>query len=150
VLPLSNPTPRAEAVPADVVAWTAGRAMLGTGSPFDDVVAGGRRHPVSQVNNVHVFPGVGMGALAARATRITDGMLTAAADAVGERSPAARSGPGAPLLPPIADSRATARHVATAVARAAAADGVARASDDLDARIASLTWDPVYRDLGDP
>ena len=135
VLPLSNPTPRAEALPSDVLAWTDGAAMVGTGSPFPGV---------AQVNNVHVFPGLGMGALVTAARAITDGMLAAAADAVAELSPAAASGPHAPLLPPISASRRVARHVALAVARAAVADGVARHVDDLERRLDDLTWVPKY------
>ncbi|MEX2625387.1 MAG: NAD-dependent malic enzyme, partial [Ilumatobacteraceae bacterium] len=106
VLPLSNPTLRAEAIPADVLAWTDGRAVVGTGSPFPDV---------AQVNNVYVFPGLGLGALVTRASRITDGMLAAAAEAVADLSPAAIDGPSAALLPPIADSRHVAAQVALAV-----------------------------------
>jgi malate dehydrogenase (oxaloacetate-decarboxylating) len=147
VLPLSNPTPRAEALPADVIAWTDGRAMVGTGSPFDDVEHAGRLHPVSQVNNVHVFPGVGLGAIVAGAEMVTDGMIAAAADAVAELSPAAVHGPTAPLVPAIGDSRAIARHVAVAVARAAVADGVARDADDLEARIDDRFWSPRYPPL---
>lgn len=152
VLPLSNPTPRAEAIPADVVAWTEGRAMIGTGSPFDPVPNGAGLHPVAQVNNVHVFPGVGMGALVARARVISDSMMAAAASAVSELSPAARSGPAAGLLPPISESRSVSRHVALAVARTAVDDGDAAIAvcdgDDLDAlldrRLRELTWEADY------
>lgn len=140
VLPLSNPTLRAEAIPSDVQAWTAGRALVGTGSPFPGV---------PQVNNVHVFPGVGMGALVTAASAVTDGMLTAAADAVADLSPAARSGPGAPLLPPISESRRVARHVAVAVARAAVAHGVARHPDAVEQRLDERTWVPDYRPIHD-
>jgi malate dehydrogenase (oxaloacetate-decarboxylating) len=147
VLPLSNPTPRAEAQPSDVVAWTDGRAMVGTGSPFAPVRFGSRTIEVSQVNNVHVFPGVGLGVLAAQATTVTDNMLTVAADAVSELSPAAELGPTAPLLPSVADSRHISRRVAAAVARAAIADGVAAATDRIDERLDELSWEPVYRDF---
>jgi malate dehydrogenase (oxaloacetate-decarboxylating) len=147
VLPLSNPTPRAEALPADVLAWTDGRALIGTGSPFGPVPFRGRTHPVSQVNNVHVFPGIGLGVLASGATSITDSMMATAADAVSELSPAAIEGPSAPLLPPISDSRRIARHVGAAVARAAVDDGVATHVDDLDHRLDTLVWHPTYRPL---
>ncbi len=147
VLPLSNPTPRAEAQPADVVRWTAGRALIGTGSPFDPVHDGDRVHVVSQVNNIHIFPGVGMGALIAQATRITDQMMAAASDAVAELSPAALDGPSAPLLPAIDASREVSRHVALAVARAAVAEGVARYRGDLELRHRELCWTPDYRPL---
>lgn len=146
VLPLSNPTPRAEAVPADVLAWTDGRALVGTGSPFDPVPIGDRIVEISQVNNVHIFPGVGLGALAARASEITDNMLTDAADAVSASSPAATGGPGEALLPPVSESRQTARDVASAVAHAAIEDGVARhGADEIDARLGALVWHPRYQ-----
>ncbi|MDH3296529.1 MAG: oxaloacetate-decarboxylating malate dehydrogenase, partial [Acidimicrobiia bacterium] len=77
ILPLSNPTPRAEAIPADVLDWTDGRALIGTGSPFDPVERVSGRHEIAQVNNVYVFPGVGLGAVAVTARRITDTMITA-------------------------------------------------------------------------
>jgi malate dehydrogenase (oxaloacetate-decarboxylating) len=134
IFPLSNPVSRAEAHPADVLAWTDGRAVVGTGSPFG--VAG-----VTQVNNVYIFPGVGLGALAAGATRVTDGMFMAAARALG-----ALGGAGATLLPPIEDLRAVALHIAVVVAQAALADGVATvAADELTAeRIGALMWDAAY------
>ena len=134
IFPLSNPVSRAEAHPADVLAWTDGRALVGTGSPFG--VAG-----VTQVNNVYIFPGVGLGALAAGATRVTDGMFMAAARALG-----ALGGAGETLLPPIEDLRAVALHIAVVVAQAALADGVATvAADELTAeRIGALMWDAAY------
>jgi malate dehydrogenase (oxaloacetate-decarboxylating) len=148
VLPLSNPTPRAEATPAEVLAWTDGRALVGTGSPFQPVTHGGRTITVSQVNNVHIFPGVGMGALAVGARRITDSMLTVAADTVSAMSPAAAGGPGEPLLPPVSASRATSRAVAVAVATAAVEEGNATVDhDQIGARIESLLWEPDYRPL---
>jgi malate dehydrogenase (oxaloacetate-decarboxylating) len=150
VLPLSNPTPRAEAIPSDVVHWTDGQALVGTGSPFDPVRHGSRSVEISQVNNVHVFPGIGLGVIAVGARTVNDHMLTVAADAVGELSPAATLGPEAPLLPPIGDSRRISRHVATAVAMAAMADGVATReldAEQLTARLDELTWAPVYRPL---
>jgi malate dehydrogenase (oxaloacetate-decarboxylating) len=132
VLPLSNPTSRVEAVPADIAAVTVGRALVATGSPFDGV---------PQANNVYVFPGVGLGVLAAGATQVTDGMMTAAAHAVAEASPADS------LLPALHDIRAVSRAVALAVARAAADDGVAPAASDaeLDERVTALVWEPHYR-----
>ncbi len=148
VLPLSNPTPRAEAAPADVLAWSDGKALVGTGSPFPPVELGTRRVEVSQVNNVHIFPGIGMGALVAGATSITDTMMTVAADTVSARSPAAAGGPDEPLLPPIADSRETSRAVAFAVAASAIDEGVARyGHDEIESRFEALAWEPGYRPL---
>ena len=150
VLPLSNPTPRAEAQPADVVAWTGGRALVGTGSPFPDVVTPGGRHPVAQVNNVYVFPGVGLGAVVCGARQVTDGMLAAALDAVAADAPAAREGPGAALLPPVTSSPEVARSVAVAVARAALDEGVATIEVDPVTAVDAACWTPEYRPLPDP
>ena len=132
IFPLSNPVSRAEAHPADVLAWTDGRAVVGTGSPFG--VAG-----VTQVNNVYIFPGVGLGALAAGAHRVTDGMFMAAARALGDLG-----GAGEPLLPPIEDLRQVALTIALVVARAAIADGVATVDAVSEEQVAALMWDAVY------
>ena len=146
VLPLSNPTPRCEAIPADVIAWTEGRALVGTGSPFGAVHHGGRLHTVAQVNNIDVFPGIGLGVLASGASRVTDEMVTAATLALAAEA-AARADEAAPaLLPPVAASRDLARAVGIAVAVAAVDAGVARAAtrELLARRIDELRWDPAF------
>jgi malate dehydrogenase (oxaloacetate-decarboxylating) len=137
IFPLSNPTSRAEAVPADLVTWTGGRALIGTGSPFPGV---------TQTNNSYIFPGVGLAVLATGARRITDAMFTAAARALAALSPARRD-PKAPLLPPVDELRPVAIAVATAVAHQAMADGVADPLDEvtLATRIRAAMWKPVYR-----
>jgi malate dehydrogenase (oxaloacetate-decarboxylating) len=141
VLPLSNPTPRAEAVPADVLRWSDGRALVGTGSPFDPVVTHGRTVEIAQVNNIHVFPGVGLGAIAVRAREVTDSMITAATGAVA--AVAAEAG-GDRLLPPVDEAAEVAQAVARAVARTAIAEGVADPVDDVDALVTQRTWRPAY------
>lgn len=146
VLPLSNPTPRSEAVPADVLAWTSGRALVGTGSPFPPVRMGDRDVEISQVNNISIFPGVGLGVNAVGATEVTDSMITAAAGAVADL---AVSLPGEQLLPPIDESDRAATAVAFAVARAAMSAGVAAwtGSDaELQAHIHETLWRPTYVD----
>ncbi len=147
ILPLSNPTARAEADPSDLMRWTEGRVLMATGSPFPAVEYEGTPVRVAQSNNVYVFPGVGLGVVAAQAARVTDGMLHAAARAVGALSPALDD-PHAPLLPPISALRDVAQHVALAVACAAVEDGVApqRDEDDLRERIARAHWSPEYAD----
>ena len=148
VFPLSNPTARSEADPADLERWTDGRALVATGSPYPPLErTGGRQVPVSQSNNVYVFPGIGLGVVAAQAARVTDGMLRAASATLGRLSPAL-SDPDAPLLPPISALRDVAAEVALDVAVAAVADGVApeRPADDLRRRIARARWEPVYPD----
>ncbi len=145
VLPLSNPTPRAEAIPADVLAWTDGRALVGTGSPFEPVDVRGVTHVITQVNNLYVFPGVGLGVVAVKAHGVTDAMLTAAAAAIAEMTQAGDA-PGHALLPPLTECRAVARRVALAVGRAAIAEGLAEPlhDDALTARLDEITWHPVY------
>lgn len=148
VLPLSNPTPRAEAIPSDVITWTEGAALVGTGSPFGPVNVHGRSIPIAQVNNVHVFPGVGLGVVATQASAVSDGMFTAAATTIGDL--AARNSDGG-LLPPITESRNVAREVAIAVARVAIAEGLAAPLTDAElvARIDDTAWHPVYTDNAD-
>jgi malate dehydrogenase (oxaloacetate-decarboxylating) len=145
ILPMSNPTSLSEAVPSDLIRWTDGRALVATGSPFPPVDYRGVRYVIGQANNALIFPGVGLGVIAARATQVTDNMLAAAAHAVSELVDT--STPGAPLLPEVAAMRETSVAVAAAVARAAAADGAAGVSldGDLPSRIRALMWEPVYR-----
>lgn len=145
ILPLSNPTRLAEAVPADLLDWTDGRALVATGSPFEPVTRGGTTYEIGQANNALIFPGLGLGAVVARATRVTDAMLAAAARAVaGQVDPGA---PGASLLPPTTELRPTSAAVAVAVARAAAEDKVARQSvdDTIEERVHRAMWEPVYK-----
>ncbi|MGW3140644.1 NAD-dependent malic enzyme [Streptomyces sp. NPDC001139] len=145
VLPMSNPTRLAEAVPCDLLDWTQGRALIATGSPFEPVTRDGVTYEIGQANNALVFPGLGLGAVVARATRITDSMLSAAAHAVaGQVDSTAR---GASLLPHTRLLRRTSAAVAVAVARAAAEDGVARepVDDTIEDRVRRAMWEPVYR-----
>ena len=146
ILPLSNPTELAEARPEDLLRWTEGRVLVATGSPFPPVTYEGVTYVIGQANNALVFPGLGLGVLAAGATRITDHMLQAAAHAVSQLVDA--SAPGASLLPQVEDLRPTSAAVAVAVARAAIDDGVAPTTvDDLTQRVHSLMWQPAYRPI---
>jgi malate dehydrogenase (oxaloacetate-decarboxylating) len=145
IFPLSNPTSRAEATPADLLRWTDGRAIIATGSPFDPVQHAGVTHAIAQCNNSYVFPAMGLGVLASRARRVTEGMFNVAAVALQETSPALADAT-ASLLPPLTDIRRVARHIAKAVAVQAIDDGVADAlsSDELDQRINETMWTPQY------
>ena len=145
IFPLSNPTSQSEAAPADLIRWTEGRALIGTGSPFPPIEIAGRQQRVPQVNNSFIFPGLALGILVSRARRVTDGMIMAAAKALAMQSPS-RSDPSAPLLPPIADSRKVALVVAEAVARQALSQGVATVDDSepIAEQIQSYVWNPVY------
>ncbi|MDN3265082.1 NAD-dependent malic enzyme [Streptomyces sp. CSDS2] len=149
ILPMSNPTDLAEATPADLLDWTDGRALVATGSPFPPVRRDGTTYEIGQANNALVFPGLGLGTIVARASRVTDRMLRAAADAVARRTADAEvSRLDAPLLPPIRELRATSEAVAVAVARAAIDEGVARAAlDDVGAAVRAARWEPVYPPL---
>jgi malate dehydrogenase (oxaloacetate-decarboxylating) len=145
ILPMSNPTALSEARPADLISWTGGRALVATGSPFGPVEHEGVRYEIGQANNALVFPGLGLGVTAVRAQRVTGGMLLAAANAVADLADI--SAPGAPLLPRVADLRETSVMVAAAVARAAAAEGVATGAlpTDLPGQLRAMMWEPRYR-----
>jgi malate dehydrogenase (oxaloacetate-decarboxylating) len=145
IMPMSNPTDLAEAIPSDLLLWTEGRALLATGSPFPPVDFAGTTHEIAQVNNALIFPGLGLGVIVARATRLTDGMFLAAAQAVA--ATVDLTTPGASLLPQVAHLRATSAAVAMAVVRAAVRDGVAAngADDRLEERVQAAMWQPEYR-----
>ncbi len=146
IMPLSNPTSHAEAVPADLIAWTDGKALIATGSPFEPVDHGGTSHTISQANNIYVFPGIGQGALVSNATRITDAMLRAAARGVADESPCRFGDPSNGLLPPLSEVQAVSRRIARAVATAAAAERVGDDIDEaeIDRRLEAAWWVPTY------
>jgi malate dehydrogenase (oxaloacetate-decarboxylating) len=143
IFPMSNPTARVEAVPADLLAWTDGRALIATGSPFGPVEHDRVTYQIAQANNALIFPGLGLGTNVARARRISRGMIQASADAVAGLVDVTQ--PGASLLPPVSDLRMVSATVAVAVARAAAEEGLAQA--DLDNPIHQVhqaMWPPEY------
>ena len=145
IFPLSNPTSRSEALPGDLIAWTEGRALVATGSPFDDVAYGGRRIPIGQCNNAYIFPGVGLGVIAAQARRVTDAMFIAAARTLSDLAPVRRD-PTLALVPPLIEVREVAKRVAVAVGMQAQRDGVADALPEgaLLRRIEATMWTPDY------
>ncbi|MDF3291442.1 NAD-dependent malic enzyme [Streptomyces sp. RB6PN23] len=148
IFPLSNPTEKIEAMPADLLAWTDGKALTATGIPVDPVEYGGVRHSIGQANNALLYPGLGLGTVVAGADRLTAGMLLAAAEAVAGQVDA--RAPGAPLLPPVKNLRASSAVVAKAVVRAAVADKVAnRQPDDLAQAVHDAMWQPAYGPLPD-
>jgi malate dehydrogenase (oxaloacetate-decarboxylating) len=146
IFPLSNPTSRSEATAEQIVAWTDGRALIGTGSPFAPVEWKGRTIAINQTNNSYIFPGMGLGILTSGARRVTDAMFMAAAKVVAGLSPTVSDKQGR-LLPPVSQMREVARAVAGAVARQAQTDGVAETSDAaaLDRHIDACMWQPYYR-----
>ena len=143
IMPLSNPTSHSEARPGDLIAWTEGRALIATGSPFGPVPYRGVTYQIAQSNNALIFPGLGLGVTVCRARRVSDGMLTAAAQALAGLSDA--STPGAPVLPPVTSLRAVSAAVATAVAETAQAEGLAgEPLDDPAAQVLRAMWVPAY------
>ena len=146
ILPLSNPTSKSEAAPADILLWTEGRALIGTGSPFPPVETNGRTVQISQTNNSYIFPGLALGILVSRSRRVTDSMIMAAAKTLASLSPTVAD-PSAALLPPIGDSRQVGLAVAEAVARQAIAEGTSAFADPsrLAEELRSYVWEPVYR-----
>ena len=145
IFPLSNPTSRAEAHPAELDHWTDGRALIATGSPFAPLRRNGVERPVAQCNNVYIFPAMGLAVTAAQATRVTDEMMRVAAATLGEASPALTD-PDQPLLPAWSDVPDVAAKIAHAVAAQAVADGVApkRSDEELTQRITQVRWVPDY------
>lgn len=148
IFPLSNPTEKSEATPADLLRWTNGRALVATGSPFPDVELDGRSLRIGQCNNMFIFPGVGLGVLTSRARRVTDGMFLAAARALSAAAPS-RIDPREPLYPRVEDVRAASRAVALAVGSEAMRAGVADPLDPqtLKQRVDAMMWEPRYRPL---
>jgi malate dehydrogenase (oxaloacetate-decarboxylating) len=144
ILPLSNPTSRCEAAPADVIRWTEGRAIVGTGSPFAPVEFGGRRVKIAQTNNSYIFPGLALGIVSARAKRVSEGMMMASAKALASLSPTQRDANGA-LLPPLESLRDVSMSVAIAVGRQAESEGLAEVKGEafIEALQANV-WEPVY------
>jgi malate dehydrogenase (oxaloacetate-decarboxylating) len=148
IFPLSNPTSRAEARPAELDHWTDGRALIATGSPFAPLLRNGVEQPVAQCNNVYIFPAMGLAVTAAEATRVTDEMMRVAAATLGDASPALAD-PDQPLLPTWTDVPDVAVRIAHAVAAQAVADGVApkRTNEELAQRITQVRWIPDYPEI---
>ncbi|MGE6362670.1 oxaloacetate-decarboxylating malate dehydrogenase [Bacillus paramycoides] len=148
ILPMSNPTPLAEAKPADLIEWTEGRALVATGSPFEPVTYNGVTYVIGQSNNALIFPGLGLGTIVVRASIMTDGMFAAAAEAVA--SMVDTSQPGAPILPEVEELRNISEMVAIEVAKVAVAEGVARenlSDNDIKIAVKEAIWEPEYRQI---
>lgn len=145
IFPLSNPTSKSEATPADLIAWTDGRALVATGSPFAPVPYHGRTIEIGQCNNSFIFPGVGLGVIASGARRVTDSMFTAAAKVLSEFSPTANDRDAA-LYPPLEQVRDISRAVALAVGLEAQRSGLAEVTtlDVLKERVKEKMWKPHY------
>lgn len=143
ILPLSNPTSQSEALPADLLAWTGGKALIATGSPFAPVERDEQTYTIAQANNALVFPGIGLGTIVSQASRVTPGMISAAAQALAGLADGRRL--GSAILPAASELRSVSATVAIAVAEAAVADGVAEV--ELDSPIQQVykkMWQPSY------
>lgn len=147
IFPLSNPTSQVEAVPADILQWTKGRALIATGSPFAPVNYQEKIHHISQCNNSYIFPGIGLGVIASGAKRVTDNMLMASSNALADCSPKLQD-PQADLLPSLDHLQSISKQIALKVALAAIEDGVAPkvSIEDLQLAIEHNFWTPQYRD----
>jgi malate dehydrogenase (oxaloacetate-decarboxylating) len=145
IFPLSNPTSRSEATPHDLLNWTDGRALIGTGSPFEPVTVAGKQIHIAQTNNSYIFPGLALGIIAAKAKRVTDTMIKAAAQELVRHLPTQKD-KNASLLPPISDARQLGRLIGHAVGLQAIKDGQAQVSDEtaLNRELQANIWEPVY------
>jgi malate dehydrogenase (oxaloacetate-decarboxylating) len=145
IFPLSNPTSRSEATAQDLMDWTEGRALVGTGSPFAPVNVAGKMVHITQTNNSYIFPGLALGILASKAKRVTDTMVKAAAQELIRHLPTQKD-KQASLLPPLSESRQLARLIGQAVARQAMRDGQAQVADEdsLNRELEANIWEPLY------
>jgi malate dehydrogenase (oxaloacetate-decarboxylating) len=146
VFPMSNPTSKTEAIPADILRWTDGRALIATGSPFDPVDYGGRTHVIGQGNNAFIFPGMGLGLMVSEAREVTDGLFAAAARRLADEVHPEDLASGS-LFPSTSQIRRVTRGVAESVVRAAREEGLAKrelAEEDIPRAVAEAMWDPVY------
>ena len=145
IFPLSNPTSRSEATAQNLMDWTEGRALIGTGSPFDPVEVGGKKVPITQTNNSYIFPGLALGILASKAKRVTDRMIKAAAEELIRHLPTQKD-KQASLLPPLSEARTLGRTIGQAVGRQAIRDGQAQVvnEDELDHELQANIWEPLY------
>ncbi|RZQ52374.1 NAD-dependent malic enzyme [Pseudoalteromonas phenolica] len=146
IFPLSNPSRQVEAHPIDVIEWTNGQAIVATGSPFGEVEYNGEKFIIPQCNNSYIFPGIGLGVIAAKAKRITDAMLMVSSEMLAEASPRANTGKGS-LLPALVEIEPLSKKIAFAVAKKAMEEGVALEMSD-EAILKAIDknyWYPEYR-----
>ena len=145
IFPLSNPTSRSEAVPQDLMDWTEGRALIGTGTAFDPVQVGGKTVRIAQTNNSYIFPGLALGIVASKARRVTDAMIKAAAQELVRHLPTQKD-KQASLLPPLSEARQIGFQIAEAVGRQALRDGQAQVAGEegLKRELEATIWEPAY------
>lgn len=146
IFPLSNPTSRSEATPQDLMDWTEGRALIGTGTAFAPVNVGGKTIPIAQTNNSYIFPGLALGIVASRAKRVTDSMVKAAAEELVRHLPTLKD-KQASLLPALSEARRLGQLIGLAVGKQAIQDGQAQVGDEdgLKRELQANTWEPAYQ-----
>jgi malate dehydrogenase (oxaloacetate-decarboxylating) len=145
IFPLSNPTSRCEATPQQILEWTKGRALIGTGTPFEPVEFNGKAVPIAQTNNSYIFPGLALGIISARAERVSDAMIKIAAGALADLSPTRTNKEGC-LLPPLESIRNVSKAIAYAVGEQAIKDGLARIErSQLQTELQANIWEPAYK-----
>jgi len=145
IFPLSNPTSRSEATPQDLMSWTGGRALVGTGTAFEPVDVGGKKVRIAQTNNSYIFPGLALGIVGSKAKRVTDAMIKAAAAELVQHLPTQKD-KEASLLPPLSEARQLARAIGMAVGKQAIKDGQAQVAGEeaLSGELEANIWEPVY------
>ena len=144
IFPLSNPTSRCEATPQQIVDWTGGKALIGTGSPFGPAQFKGKEVPFAQTNNSYIFPGLALGILSSHARHVSDAMIKASALALAELSPTRKDKQGR-LLPPLSSIRSVSQAVARAVGQEAIREGLAEVDEPgLEKELAANFWEPRY------
>lgn len=146
IFPLSNPIKQIEAKPSQVIEWCDGEMIVATGSPFTPVLYKGKTFPIPQCNNSYIFPGLGLGVVAANINKVTDEMLMVASETLASESPLANTGKG-DLLPPLTSITQLSKNIAFAVAKVAYKQGLALEINDemLRAKIDRNFWSPEYR-----
>ena len=146
VMPISNPTKLTEATAADVIKWSDGRALVATGIPSAPVEYNGVTYEIGQANNALVYPGIGLGAIAATATKLSDKMISAAAHSLG--GIVDPNQPGAAILPPVDQLTEFSQTVANSVAQTAVDEGITRETiTDVKAAVEAEKWYPVYKEV---
>jgi malate dehydrogenase (oxaloacetate-decarboxylating) len=145
IFPLSNPTSRSEANPQDLLDWTEGRALIGTGSPFEPADFAGKKISIAQTNNSYIFPGLALGIIASKARYVTDTMVKAAAQELVRHLPTQKD-KEASLLPALSEARELSRLIAHAVGRQAIQEGQAQVAgeDGLSRELQANIWEPAY------
>ena len=146
IFPLSNPSRQVEATPSQVINWTKGQVIIATGSPFEPIEYEGKSYPIAQCNNSYIFPGIGLGVVAANISRITDDMLQVASETLAAASPLANNESNE-LLPPLTAIAQLSKDIAFAIAQVAFRENLAlpMSDEELLAKIERNFWKPVYR-----